>query len=622
MAPLREVLDKVRGRGSVTLSVFAEIAPDAEIRVVGESGALGRWQPSAGLAMQILPGTSSLWSATLQAAAGGWLPEYKFVVLRPGGMVLWEPGPNRQLGHGFSGGCVFACLGDGDAGWKPVVQIARSISSHLAGYALAWKAVCSDTQLGDTLMVVGEAAALGAWDPERGVQLVTRADIWPAWYGRVLLGEVGSSWKLVIKRKNGDIAWEPGSNRRLPKMYRTAHNFDIMVVHACFGRTSESLTADQASIELDVGCSPWCSGASTPSTACPSTPHTPKEGQSYQCLLSREKLQMRRQPSFLSTCSTTDPMMDGDSPARTREVSSCGPWLWAGAHQIPKVGGRCEDAYFVSRSGIGVADGVGSLAKLTRFGVDPAAYASELMQLVDLSLQQGNSPASALSLAARADDTADEIAASAMASAEREATTYGAATATVLHMKGSTIGVANLGDSGFMVLRRAAKGFQIIARSKEQQHGWNFPYQLSRLPQTLMARMLPGSQLDTAADCERYQVLSQPGDLVLVFTDGVCDNLHNPEVLEIVERCVASCAMQKQEGSSTGLCNPAHLADEVAHAAFAKSLDEKAYTPFASASQRQGIVYSGGKGDDITIAAAWVMSPSAGSSQDLSMRRC
>jgi protein phosphatase PTC7 len=293
-----------------------------------------------------------------------------------------------------------------------------------------------------------------------------------------------------------------------------------------------------------------------------------------------------------------------------------GPWLWSGAHQIPKVGGRCEDAYFVGNLGLGVADGVGSLAKLSKHGVDPAAYARELMHLAEEFMHQRmRSRGSSASLAE--DAAADELAAAAMASAEREATTYGAATATVLQLKGSVMGVANLGDSGFMVLRRGGKEFQIVARSKEQQHGWNYPYQLSRLPRSLLQRLPPGSVPDTAGDCDRYQVACQPGDLVLLFTDGIIDNLHNFEILEIVERSTACCDGPEahDKASRAGLPNPYALSCDLARAAFEKSLDQGADTPFAVASRTQSMPHVGGKCDDITIAAAWVMPPSANGRQ-------
>lgn len=45
---------------------------------------------------------------------------------------------------------------------------------------------------------------------------------------------------------------------------------------------------------------------------------------------------------------------------------------------------------------------------------------------------------------------------------------------------GNLIGVANLGDSGFMVLRKGAHGMSVVIKSEEQQHSWPGP-PMSRL---------------------------------------------------------------------------------------------------------------------------------------------
>jgi len=611
----REMGVKARGNGSVvTFVVVADVDADAEIRVVGEGAALGEWRSAEGLAMRrdaspLSSASSSVWTCTMKVPADPVvLLEYKFVALDAGGSEQWEKGPNRRLDKGSYGACVVTYFGDSEVGWKPLVRVPRTPASTNCA---TWKVVCTDTKPSDRLIVVGSTPELGSWDPERGVTLSTVPSSYPTWFGRTLLGgEAEGKWKLVIKHQDGSSTWETGGDRLLAKHHGGGErSLRCSVFRAHFGDTAEASPAEHVAIEFpdDVAGS-WDSCASTTSsTECPPTPALPG-----RCLLSRE-----RGLSFLSSCSTSlDLLADGDLAIRsdllTHKVT--GPWLWAGAHQIPKVGGRCEDAYFVGKLGLGVADGVGSLAKLSKHGVDPAAYARELMHLAEaFTLQQIWSQGSSGNLLAE-EVAADELAAAAMASAEREATTYGAATATVLQLRGSVIGVANLGDSGFMVLRRGGKGLQIVARSKEQQHGWNYPFQLSRLPRSLLQRLAPGTVPDTAADCDRYQVACQHGDLVLLFTDGVIDNLHDFEILEIAEKSTAGCDSLKTDARA-GLSNPYALAYDLARAAFETSLNQEAPTPFAVASRRQAKQHYGGKCDDITIAAAWVMPPSAGGRQ-------
>ena len=52
----------------------------------------------------------------------------------------------------------------------------------------------------------------------------------------------------------------------------------------------------------------------------------------------------------------------------------------------------------------------------------------------------------------------------------------GSSTACVLALEGDTLHAANLGDSGFMVVRRN----KVHYKSRSQQHQFNFPFQLGR----------------------------------------------------------------------------------------------------------------------------------------------
>ena len=151
--------------------------------------------------------------------------------------------------------------------------------------------------------------------------------------------------------------------------------------------------------------------------------------------------------------------------------------LWGGAHSIKKAHGKCEDAYFVDPHGMGVADGVGCFAKYANLGVNAAQYAAELMHFSCLALQpEGQASESKFG------HNVAERAAGAVAEAESKAVAFGGSTIAVLCQQDNQIGVANLGDSGFMLLRRGLKGMNVIMKSEEQQHYFNCPYQLTHLP--------------------------------------------------------------------------------------------------------------------------------------------
>eukprot|EP00929_Paragymnodinium_shiwhaense_P007909 TRINITY_DN111832_c0_g1_i1.p1 TRINITY_DN111832_c0_g1~~TRINITY_DN111832_c0_g1_i1.p1 ORF type:complete len:1047 (-),score=145.33 TRINITY_DN111832_c0_g1_i1:154-3294(-) len=270
--------------------------------------------------------------------------------------------------------------------------------------------------------------------------------------------------------------------------------------------------------------------------------------------------------------------------------------LSPGACLLKKKLGACEDAYFHSPESLGVADGVGCMVQFASYGINAAAYAQELMEHAKTALA-----------GAPAEDgySLDERCANAISAAETQATTYGASTISVLTMNDGEVGVANLGDSGYMLLRKESHGMAIVRRSEEQQHSWNCPYQLTRLPATLLSRF-PKLSLDTAKDSIRETFHVNEGDLLLLFTDGLRDNLHDRELLHIVD-----CAISPTIGDLIGLPSmataPEHIARSLALAAQERSLDPAAKVPFNEYSKRHGYTCSGGKQDDITVVAAWVV---------------
>lgn len=288
-----------------------------------------------------------------------------------------------------------------------------------------------------------------------------------------------------------------------------------------------------------------------------------------------------------STCSLVSVEMDSlerflseetDLPAAEQVQGR----LWAAGHSIAKRGGENQDSFFVDVDALGVADGVASTEDFADQGMDSAAYAEEIMELTRRALQPGGGAADA---------------ASALQAAEDQATSFGATTAVATQLVGSSINIANLGDSGFMLLRRHEEDFEVVARSKEQQHEWNFPYQLMRLPPALAAQLPPGSSVDSAADCVRYDVPVCHGDLLLLFTDGLTDNLYEREITRLVE----------ESTEEESLADPGRIAETLSEAAQTRTMFRTGRTPFADECAQHGKVWKGGKQDDITVVAAWVM---------------
>lgn len=95
----------------------------------------------------------------------------------------------------------------------------------------------------------------------------------------------------------------------------------------------------------------------------------------------------------------------------------------------------------------------------------------------------------------------------------------------ILNRENSTVYTANIGDSGFIVVREG----KIIHRSEEQQHYFNTPFQLSLPP--------PGQNVlsDSPESADTLSFPVQNGDVILAATDGVFDNVPTDLLLDILK---------------------------------------------------------------------------------------
>lgn len=84
----------------------------------------------------------------------------------------------------------------------------------------------------------------------------------------------------------------------------------------------------------------------------------------------------------------------------------------------------------------------------------------------------------------------------------------------ILNRENNTISTANIGDSGYLVVRNG----QVVQQSEEQTHYFNTPFQLSTPYINNVLRDQPES-----AQQQTFSVVD--GDVILVATDGVFDNV-------------------------------------------------------------------------------------------------
>ncbi|GLC42781.1 hypothetical protein PLESTB_001417400 [Pleodorina starrii] len=194
--------------------------------------------------------------------------------------------------------------------------------------------------------------------------------------------------------------------------------------------------------------------------------------------------------------------------------------LVMGACNIPhpnktKSGG--EDAFFLSAAGrgaLGVADGVGSWS--SDDGVDPAAYSRDLMRAAAASLE-----ASAGRMSVRM----------ALADAHLAVKHAGSCTGLVgvLPTDSNTLQVINLGDSGMRLVR----GGRLAMATRPQSHSHNMPYQLACPDE-------PVCDTDTTVQGDLYSIPLEAGDIVIMATDGLYDNLWPEAMLDIVNQAMSA----------------------------------------------------------------------------------
>jgi len=252
--------------------------------------------------------------------------------------------------------------------------------------------------------------------------------------------------------------------------------------------------------------------------------------------------------------------MEDDSSAEEAFISNLK--LSSGAASIPHPAKKHkggEDAHFISADNniIGVADGVGGWEAL---GVDSGLYSRSLMNYARISADAGNkNPLELLKIAH-----------------ERCTDIQGSTTACIISICDNKLHAANLGDSGFLIIRNGS----VMYKTKEQQHYFNCPYQI-------------GSSRDVPEDAQKIVFDDlQSGDIIVAATDGVFDNLFTDAIVKIVNESIN--------------LEPTEIAQRIASAAHTTGCDPTVFTPFQDGAQKTGQIWQGGKLDDITCVVARV----------------
>ena len=129
-----------------------------------------------------------------------------------------------------------------------------------------------------------------------------------------------------------------------------------------------------------------------------------------------------------------------------------------------------EDAASITQNVVAVADGVGGWAES---GVDPAKYSRSLCANIDSLVKKDLTRPIEVS---HYESDPRQLLVDAVADTRET----GSCTCVValLEREEPRLHTCNLGDSGYLLLRKSGLDVVSIFRSKEQTHGFNFPYQV------------------------------------------------------------------------------------------------------------------------------------------------
>ncbi|MED6204659.1 hypothetical protein PIB30_010773 [Stylosanthes scabra] len=222
-----------------------------------------------------------------------------------------------------------------------------------------------------------------------------------------------------------------------------------------------------------------------------------------------------------------------------------------------------EDAYLICHPNwLGVADGVGDWSLQ---GNNAGYYIRELMERCEnIVSNRGN-----LSTTKPAEIITGGAA---------ETQNSGSSAILVAHFDGQAFHAANVGNTGFMVIRDGC----IFKKSSPMFHEFSFPLQI-----------VTGE--DPSEIIEGYKVHVNDGDVIITATNGLFDNLYDQEIASVVSKSLQANLKPQEIAKLLAM-----RAQEVGRSSFARS-------PFGDAAQAAGYVgYTGGKLDNVTVIVSLV----------------
>lgn len=268
---------------------------------------------------------------------------------------------------------------------------------------------------------------------------------------------------------------------------------------------------------------------------------------------------------------------------------------------------------------VGIADGVGSWRE---HGVDPREYSHRLMELSEEFVR--NSAPKAPNLMAPIVRPLDVLSSAWEAIAKEKVVGSSTACIATLDMELNQLSFCNVGDNGIVIMRHIdsdvagymrdkttprplrTNDFRIAFVSRQQLRSFNLPYQLG------FTNTRAETCFDTPSDADNSSIPVMRGDVIIMGTDGLFDNVELDEICSIAldweqkwfTNGAHSAGLRAADFPDESI---QELANTLCRRARELSLDQKRDSPFAILAKENDIMWGGGMPDDCTIVAIRVV---------------
>lgn len=258
--------------------------------------------------------------------------------------------------------------------------------------------------------------------------------------------------------------------------------------------------------------------------------------------------------------------------------------------KLEKIETGGEDALYYSKNLLAVADGVGGWALQ---GIDSSRYSKKLIENAKAFFEKNPEHYS--------QNPKDLLVECAKKNLEMGTSTFILATLWEKYIK-----VGFIGDSGYMIftpkLRQLPqnRGYNIMYSadvvSKEQEHDFNFPFQIG----------INGDDPELKAQTFQHEV--NYGQLIVIFSDGVLDNLFSHDVEYILNTYIEEIKQVHGRGLRNVVENfdGQYFSEFLVKKTYEISQKKDFISPFAVGAMNAGLLALGGKMDDISVVSAMI----------------